>query len=439
MVRLMRPLPTTAQLPYQREQPIGAIAVELQPIVDVTTGTIVAAEALARFPTRQGLPVDVVFNGAYVSGWGPELEAACLQVALDKRAEIPSNVVLTVNLSPDALSHPGVRRILRSDLSGVAIEITEQAARDVDALHEALADIRRRGGLIAIDDASTGYAGLSRLSGLRPDLVKIDRGVVSGARGNDAQIVVIEALVSLSHRIGARVLGEGVETADDLTVLAELSVDYAQGWAIGRPAARLPATLPEAIRVCRAARKALMAAETLATSEVTGTRSITAALAGSVKPADLSDALASASASLGVDVIGLSILSEDGTLHEITAAGAETDHGAYTVTDYPATRTALATGTMAEAHVNDPDTDQAEREILLRDGFASVLVTPVIGAGKALGVLEFSNRVHRRWTNPDMMQARVVAEHVASALVRMLEPQDRAHRGRLSEHGAGAR
>jgi GAF domain-containing protein len=94
---------------------------------------------------------------------------------------------------------------------------------------------------------------------------------------------------------------------------------------------------------------------------------------------------------------------------------------------------------MAEAHVNDPDTDQAEREILLRDGFASVLVTPVIGAGKALGVLEFSNRVHRRWTNPDMMQARVVAEHVASALVRMLEPQDRAHRGRLSEHGAGAR
>ena len=47
--------------------------------------------------------------------------------------------------------------------------------------------------------------------------------------------MVIEALVSLSRRIGARTLGEGVETLDDLTMLAELDVDYAQGWAIGRP------------------------------------------------------------------------------------------------------------------------------------------------------------------------------------------------------------
>ena len=119
-------------------------------------------------------------------------------------------------------------------------------------------DIRRRGGLIAIDDASTGYAGLLRLSTLRPDIVKLDRGLVTGARDNDVQAVVIEALVSLARRIGARTLGEGVETIDDLTMLAELDVDYAQGWAIGRPAAEFRSDLPDVVAACRQARRGLM-------------------------------------------------------------------------------------------------------------------------------------------------------------------------------------
>ena len=54
----------------------------------------------------------------------------------------------------------------------------------------------------------TGYAGLLRLSTLRPDIVKLDRGLVTGARHNDVQAVVVEALVSLARRIGARTLGE---------------------------------------------------------------------------------------------------------------------------------------------------------------------------------------------------------------------------------------
>jgi GAF domain-containing protein len=75
---------------------------------------------------------------------------------------------------------------------------------------------------------------------------------------------------------------------------------------------------------------------------------------------------------------------------------------------------------MAEAHVNDPHTDPTERALLARDGFASLLMTPVIGDGKPLGLLEFRNRAHRRWTHSDLMQARIVAEHAASALLRML-------------------
>jgi EAL domain-containing protein (putative c-di-GMP-specific phosphodiesterase class I) len=134
MVRLTRPVALNGQDACHPQLPVGPIEVQLQPIVDVTTGRIVAVEALARFPAQRGVPVDVVFNGAYVCGYGPELEAACLQAALHLRATIPSDTLLTVNLSPDALQHPAVRRILPRDLSGVALEVTEQAARHANAL-----------------------------------------------------------------------------------------------------------------------------------------------------------------------------------------------------------------------------------------------------------------------------------------------------------------
>ncbi len=400
---------------------LGAIEVVLQPIVSVTTGAVVAAEALARFPNRRSTPVDKVFSLAHAAGWGPELEAVCLQNALQRRDELPADTILSVNVSPNALAHPSVRRALEGDLSGIAVEITENAASDTGALHEGLADIRRRGGLIAVDDATTGYAGLLRLSMMRPDIVKLDRGLVTGARGNDVQTVVIEALVNLARRIGAKTLGEGVETLDDLRVLGELEVDYAQGWAVGRPAAQLAAELPEVVRAARAGRKDLMQVSwTDPSSEERGTSAITAALVGSAEPADLRAALTAASTDLGVDVVGLSILSADGMLHEITAAGADVDPRVYAVVDYPATRVVLETESMMEAHVDDPYTDAAERAILVRDGLASLLVTPVIDDGQPLGILEFSSYTHHQWTHREIAQARTVAEHLASALRRMM-------------------
>ena len=75
---------------------------------------------------------------------------------------------------------------------------------------------------------------------------------------------------------------------------------------------------------------------------------------------------------------------------------------------------------MAEAHVADPSTDAAERALLAQRGFASLLMTPVIAASRPLGLLEFEHREYRRWSHTDMIQARIVAEHAASALIRMM-------------------
>jgi GAF domain-containing protein len=153
-----------------------------------------------------------------------------------------------------------------------------------------------------------------------------------------------------------------------------------------------------------------------ATGEI---RSVTAALAASVDPSDLDAALASASVNLGIDVIALSTLTGSGALREITCAGEVLDSALYPITQYPATRNALDTGVMTEAHLSDPTSDLAERRLMQANGAASLLLTPVIGGGKRLGILEFRHRTHRRWSSQDMTQARILAEHVASVLMRM--------------------
>jgi EAL domain-containing protein (putative c-di-GMP-specific phosphodiesterase class I) len=396
------------------------VEVVLQPIIDISTGLIVAAEALARFPDSGGSTIETALFDAYRNGVGADLEAVCVRAGLARRAELPSDVLLSVNVSPNAAVHPAVLSELNGDLRGVIVEITEQPGHDAKLLFEALAELRRRGALIAIDDVSTGYAGLLRLATLKPDIVKLDRGLVTAARGSEAKIAVVESLVSLSRRIGARVLGEGVETLDDLTHLAALGVDYAQGWAIAPPAAELPDVAAEAVRACRGARALVLLGASLGLprGSVIEIGAITAALAGSAVLSDVHLALARAAEGLGIDAIGLSAVVEC-SLQEVSSVGAPVNAQSYPLREYPATLEAIESAMMLEAHVSDPNSDEAERRLLAAADMASLLLTPVVGGGTPLGVLEFRHRTHRRWTTDEMNHARTLAEHVANVLMRL--------------------
>lgn len=409
----------------------GAVEIELQPIFEVVTGRMVAAEALARFPGHREHTVDETFALAHAAGRGPDLEAACLRVALrKKRLDMPAGVGLTVNVSPDALQHASVQGALMCDLTGVVIEITEHAVADLGSLQASLQQLRERGAQIAIDDASTGYAGLLRLTALRPDIVKLDRGLVTGARSNVEQQAVIEAFVSLSRRIGARVLGEGVESLEDLIVLSELGVDYAQGFYLSGSVPGLPIEYPEAMESCRIARGELLQAGPPAPGGGQDIGTVTAALAGCVRPADLVEVLAGAAQTLGIDVIALSTLTAHGSLREFSRTG-EVDTSRFPLVHYPATRLALSTGTLAEAHLGDPDADGIESGLMRAEGIASLLLAPVIGRDHVLGLLEFRHRTHRRWTGQDMTQARLLAEHIAGVLLRLADQDAAPTRGSL--------
>lgn len=215
-----------------------------QPIVDVERGTVVGFEALARF---EGYPVrdpETWFAAAREHGQLVDLEAAALRAALAPRDNLPANSFLTVNLGPDVLDAPAVREVLSSQrtLAGLVVELTEHARVDsYAALEPAIDRLRSAGAMLAIDDAGSGYAGLTHLLSLRPDIVKLDRVLVSGLQHDEAKRTLVEMVGVLAGRLDAWLLAEGVETRDELDCLVRLGVPLVQGYHLARPGPDWPA------------------------------------------------------------------------------------------------------------------------------------------------------------------------------------------------------
>ena len=127
--------------------------------------------------------------------------------------------------------------MLPESLEGLVIELTEnELLGDDPAIAAALADVRARGGRVAVDDAGAGYAGLKHVMRLAPDLIKLDRALVAGVETDPVRAALIESFVRYAREIDATVCAEGIETLEDLERLADLDVTYGQGYVIARPA-----------------------------------------------------------------------------------------------------------------------------------------------------------------------------------------------------------
>src|SRR5690349_3408176 len=164
-----------------------------QPIVDLAAATIAGYEALSRFPGTAG--PDVWFAAAADAGVAAELEALAIGKALDAVPALPDNTFLTVNVSPHLLGTDPVQEALarRPDLRRVVVELTEHTPMDdLDGLTAATAALRERGALIALDDTGNGYAGLRQMAALRPQLVKLDRTLVSDADADPVRMALAE-------------------------------------------------------------------------------------------------------------------------------------------------------------------------------------------------------------------------------------------------------
>jgi EAL domain-containing protein (putative c-di-GMP-specific phosphodiesterase class I) len=226
-----------------------------QPIVDLPSGRVVAVEALARWAhPRRGLIPPVQFiplaeeTGliGVIGEW--VLRRACLDAVtwsggLDDGQGVSGLPAVSVNLSPRQFHRGAVIAdvALTLDESGLAadrlhLEVTESTAmEDVEGSIMTLRALRHLGVGLAIDDFGTGHSGLSYLSRLPVDTLKIDRSFVSGLDRDATDAGVVRSVIALAETLGLGTIAEGIESERQLSLLRRLGCAQGQGFLFAHP------------------------------------------------------------------------------------------------------------------------------------------------------------------------------------------------------------
>jgi diguanylate cyclase (GGDEF)-like protein/PAS domain S-box-containing protein len=224
----------------------GGLSLAFQPIVELSTGAIVALEALSRWVKEDGsvVPPDVFIPVAEETGLIGDLGAWVLREAARCAAtwrRDGHDVGLRVNVSAHELRGPKyVEGVLAAiETAGISprdlgLEITESTLVDDDVTtQDNLARLSETGICLLVDDFGTGYSSLSYLERIPVvDVLKVDRSfLLEGTRGR----AVVQAVVGLARAFGFDVCAEGVETPEQLAFLHDLGCDLAQGFHLARP------------------------------------------------------------------------------------------------------------------------------------------------------------------------------------------------------------
>jgi diguanylate cyclase (GGDEF)-like protein len=407
------------------EQPRQIRAV-FQPVIALATGHMVGYEALARFAGSPGRSPEAWFAQAHGCGLGPELEAAAIRVALEPGGR-PMGTHLAINVSPSALASAPVAEALPEDLTGIVVEITEhEFVPEDDTLAPVLAELRQRGARIALDDAGAGYAGLTQVMRVRPDIVKLDRDLTRAIHSDPARMALVESFVRFARRIDATVCAEGIESLDDLAALGDLDVQWGQGFALAHPGEPWPLVSPVAAEVCRAA-----LAETFRASPSNGRiaagdrrlEHLSARLASASSRKDLEGALALIADELHADNICVSRWHPERGVIETLAEGVSRSDEQFSVDDYPLTSRVLHEQTAAQVLVGDPEADPHEVELMLSLGYRSLLIMPVVTQGEALGIVEAFTEAERPWTRTEINRARIISSQFSSVIQNLLRSE----------------
>lgn len=229
----------TAELVYARLEG-GDITPVFQPILSVTTGRLIGAEGLTRFPGSD-LPPDEWFNSAAEVGLGVELELEALRRLLSAAHDLPDDLYISVNVGPGTLVRPELMETLVSSgipMRRIVLELTEHASiEEYGGILAAVAALRDRGVRLAVDDAGAGYASFRHILRLAPEVIKLDRSLVAGLHDDPALRALGAAVVMFALEMGSTVTAEGVETPEELRCAQALGIHAAQGYLFGNPVA----------------------------------------------------------------------------------------------------------------------------------------------------------------------------------------------------------
>jgi len=388
-----------------------------QPVLELATGRVAGYEALARMPEGPFRPPDQWFNQAHRCGLGPALEAAALRAAL-RAHDRPDRTFLALNVSPGALLSPEVRAALPERLDGIVIELTEHELFSTDlALDRELVRLRARGARIALDDAGNGYAGLQQIIRIAPDILKLDRSLVDGLHDDPHRFALLEALISFASTTRAAICAEGVETLEDLAVLASMDVTYAQGWALARPDAPWAALAPQAAAAASAEVRIGMRVVREPRDDVPTLGDLIARLAAVSSVEDIRVIATMIPAVLGGDDAAVSrVVPGEGCVEDISRHGWSRPGERYYLSDYPATEYVLRTRTAGQVVAGDPASDPAEVALLEESGMQAVLLVPLVFGGREVGLLELYRRLPMPWNGGEIERAQLLAHQLGAVI-----------------------
>jgi sensor c-di-GMP phosphodiesterase-like protein len=219
-----------------------------QPIVDLDSGDIVGAEALARWTDEQGFAVgpDVFIKIAEERGFMGEITRLVVRHTLHDFAETlraHPDFQISINVAASDLGDPRFLPMLEQSLdqagvlaASVVIEITESST----ALHKvalgAIRHLRRLGHHVHIDDFGTGYSNLSYLHDLSVDAIKIDRSFTQAIGTEAVTVSILPQILAMAKLLNLQVIVEGIETSQQASYFSGRARSIlGQGWLFGRP------------------------------------------------------------------------------------------------------------------------------------------------------------------------------------------------------------
>jgi EAL domain-containing protein (putative c-di-GMP-specific phosphodiesterase class I)/GGDEF domain-containing protein len=227
------------------------LSVVYQPKVTILSGSLSGAEALVRWSHPDLGPISpdefiaVAEDSGYIVTLGLwVLRAACAQAVVWMEQDLLPGTI-AVNVSPIQMQHPTFADDVRSILSETGLppnrlelELTERAfAADVQQLAETMRDLVDSGVIFALDDFGTGFSSLKYLAELPFKTLKIDRYFVNRAEKDASIRAILRAIVAIAEPFKMRLVGEGIESGQQLSLLRKMNVHEGQGYYFARPMA----------------------------------------------------------------------------------------------------------------------------------------------------------------------------------------------------------
>lgn len=213
-----------------------------QPIVDLQGRCIMGYEVLIRGPKGEFESPDVLFKIAYETELIWNLERVSRKHALTSLKKLRGDQLLFLNVEPASIFDPELMRhkAFKNHIHRVVFEITERAAiDDLQVFREAVQHLKNSGFKVSVDDVGSQYSGLRLIAAIDPDFIKLDMELTRGVQHSHVKTQLIRAINRFSKEVGLPLIVEGVETKDELRVLKELGVRYAQGFLFRRPGPEL--------------------------------------------------------------------------------------------------------------------------------------------------------------------------------------------------------